>query len=838
MGTYRQKKKRENRSTRKNGRRQSRRQTLKGGDLKGGDLKGGDLKGGNLKGGNLKGGNLKGGDLYSITPIITHNNVGFESGIDDSAYINRNHVVPEDDNYANVDDLYDRFSNFFSFDNYNTPTPRKTRKVQIVMHTDNELREIHVLNKMIRKINSLITPILRKNKIDTTLDVLQSIGDDKIKIYALRGLGTNERSIAERLIQTGLLDKVLYRSEPKKEESIDDRPSYEIMNEELKRINNDLRKKNGMPTVYPDIADDESQEVQNIGYNPTNESSNYADNIKAIEDADIRIAQEFEVISKQIQDIIARVKSSNNDDDKAVTNTSVPNPISPGSTKPAFPLGSQKSAFPLGPPKSAVPLGSPVNALGSPKSAAPVNALGSPKSAAPVNALGSKSAFVPTNSAVGNASSTLPGTKPTVIPPAPPIQNASKLANEQAKQDLKQLQDLLKTNTSPQLQELFDRFNETFTITEKMQKQLDTSNKLLVSKGIDVKFALMEPKDIKARLNELIKTNKSSTIEYEKLEKALLDSNEYKEEQRIIMEEWKKEVEPVFEKWYHDIKELVPKNILELSEAQMIQNGLPPLLANRFSKQKGLRSIHTNSDVISKTMINDLQKFISDNPDIRELVAILKSLPLNFNESILKEKQAWKRELENTIRNMYLNGNFTQNPAYNGSGLGLPIDDVNNLAVKPSSNPPPQTSSTITSPPPSSNVSSNVQQGPQPPPSSSVIASNSSSSSPPPPPAIASNSSSSSPPPPPAIASNGPQPPPPPPPVEKKPTPRAWKAPADIPKDVASQATWVANAKKLWHEEEDARVAKEQAQQTEVYERLLEEWKQKQALLAQQKSTP
>jgi hypothetical protein len=134
---------------------------------------------------------------------------------------------------------------------------------------------------------------------------------------------------------------------------------------------------------------------------------------------------------------------------------------------------------------------------------------------------------------------------------------------------------------------------------------------------------------------------------------------------------------------------------------------------------------------------------------------------------------------------MYDSKKFTMKDVYKSTKLKPPGNDVNSIVSNASS-------------------SSNVQ-----PP---AIAST---------PAIVSNaSSSSSNVQPPAIASNAP---PLPPPVQKKTMPK-FKAPTNL--SLAEQIVWLANAKKLWREEEDARVAKEEAEQTELYKQELEKWNQ------------
>jgi hypothetical protein len=220
MVTYRHNRKREKRSTRKRGKRQG-----------------------------LKQRPLKGGNIYGIIPIVSYNNVGIEPGIDKDEYMRKNHVYPEFDEPFDINNVYTNVQDFFRLRDESTP-PIKTRKIKIAMHTDNELREMYVLNKMIRAVNNSINPTLRlsnrlrltNKKSMTNLDVLRSIGNPKIKFHALYGLTPNERRVAETLITSGIFEKALYYS-PLAPKYDDSRPDYIKENEQLKKINNELNEK-------------------------------------------------------------------------------------------------------------------------------------------------------------------------------------------------------------------------------------------------------------------------------------------------------------------------------------------------------------------------------------------------------------------------------------------------------------------------------------------------------------------------------------------------------------------------------------------------------------------
>jgi hypothetical protein len=216
MGTYRKNKKREKRSTRKRG--------------------------------------IKGGNIYGIIPIVSYNNVGIEPGIDKDEYIRKNHVYPEFDERFDINNVFTNVQDFFRLSDANNNPPIKTRKIKIAMHTDKELREMNVLNKMIRAINNSINPILRQDKNKTNLEVLRSIGNPKIKFHALYGLTPKERIIAEKLMMSGIFEKALYYS-PLKPKNQDTRPDYVIENERLKKINNELNEKLRLPIQYLIDAD-------------------------------------------------------------------------------------------------------------------------------------------------------------------------------------------------------------------------------------------------------------------------------------------------------------------------------------------------------------------------------------------------------------------------------------------------------------------------------------------------------------------------------------------------------------------------------------------------------
>jgi len=164
--------------------------------------------------------------------------VTIEPGIDKNEYIKKNHIYPNFDDKFDINNAYNKVREFFRLSNDNNPS-LKTRKIKIAMHTDKELREINVLNKMIRAVNNLINPIQRQDKNKTNLDALRSVGNPKIQFNALYGLTSKERTIAENLIRSGLFDKVLYYS-PVAPKNQDTRPDYVIENERLKKINNDL----------------------------------------------------------------------------------------------------------------------------------------------------------------------------------------------------------------------------------------------------------------------------------------------------------------------------------------------------------------------------------------------------------------------------------------------------------------------------------------------------------------------------------------------------------------------------------------------------------------------
>jgi len=216
MGTYRKNKKREKRSTRKRG--------------------------------------IKGGNIYGIIPIVSYNNVGIEPVIDKDEYIRKNHVYPEFDERFDINNVFTNVQDFFRLSDANNTPPIKTRKIKIAMHTDKELREMNVLNKMIRAINNSINPILRQDKNKTNLEVLRSIGNPKIKFHALYGLTPKERIIAEKLMMSGIFEKALYYS-PLKPKNQDTRPDYVIENERLKKINNELNEKLRLPIQYLIDAD-------------------------------------------------------------------------------------------------------------------------------------------------------------------------------------------------------------------------------------------------------------------------------------------------------------------------------------------------------------------------------------------------------------------------------------------------------------------------------------------------------------------------------------------------------------------------------------------------------
>jgi len=238
--TYRQNRKREKISTRK--------RILKGG----GDLKGrGDLKGGG-----------DGQGLYGIIPVVSYNNVTIEPGIDKNEYIKKNHIYPNFDDKFDINNAYNKVREFFRLSNDNNPS-LKTRKIKIAMHTDKELREINVLNKMIRAVNNLINPIQRQDKNKTNLDALRSVGNPKIQFNALYGLTSKERTIAENLIRSGLFDKVLYYS-PVAPKNQDTRPDYVIENERLKKINNDLTLKFGHAVQFTDVLKEAEKKEEQI----------------------------------------------------------------------------------------------------------------------------------------------------------------------------------------------------------------------------------------------------------------------------------------------------------------------------------------------------------------------------------------------------------------------------------------------------------------------------------------------------------------------------------------------------------------------------------------------
>ena len=197
---------------------------------------------------------LKGGNIYGIIPIVSYNNVAIEPGIDKNEYIQKNRVYPEFEEPFDINSVYTNVQDFFKLKNENN-APLKTRKIKIALHTDKDLREINVLNKMIRAVNKSINPILRQDKNKTNLDVLRSFDNGKIYFNALYGLTLKERIIGENLITSGLFDKTLYYSPHAKETVTNDDivPDYLIQNEQLKKINNDLNFKLGQPIQFPEV---------------------------------------------------------------------------------------------------------------------------------------------------------------------------------------------------------------------------------------------------------------------------------------------------------------------------------------------------------------------------------------------------------------------------------------------------------------------------------------------------------------------------------------------------------------------------------------------------------
>ena len=112
-----------------------------------------------------------GGNPYGIIPAVTYANnemVQFvvQDRLDNKAYTDRNRVYPVSGNssWFDFDKIHDRTRGFFTMPGSQTNDPVTVREVKIAINSVEDIAKMNVLNKLIRRYNTMNNMNYRKNK--------------------------------------------------------------------------------------------------------------------------------------------------------------------------------------------------------------------------------------------------------------------------------------------------------------------------------------------------------------------------------------------------------------------------------------------------------------------------------------------------------------------------------------------------------------------------------------------------------------------------------------------------------------------------------------------------
>jgi hypothetical protein len=154
----------------------------------------------------------KGGSPFGIIPVVTYNEgdnrlveVTVQNKLDTNAYADRNRVYPvvaDSSSLFDYNNIYDKTIGFFTRPDLESSDQPVTRTVKIGINSEKDMEKIAVLNKMIRRYNLLSGLNRRKKGM-----VGGGIGDNDL----LQSLNFREAEIARKLIDGGVLQKVLNR---------------------------------------------------------------------------------------------------------------------------------------------------------------------------------------------------------------------------------------------------------------------------------------------------------------------------------------------------------------------------------------------------------------------------------------------------------------------------------------------------------------------------------------------------------------------------------------------------------------------------------------------------
>ena len=174
----------------------------------------------------------KGGFPFGFSPIMTYNDdnrmIDFviQDGVDKTAYAQRNNVyptLPSMDSFGfDFKNVYDKTYNFFN----ETPRENRVKSIKIGINTDDDIRKINVLNKIIQVYNNQ-NNIFERQQRRQLGDKAQQFGGDPAQQWGgvvrnpilssvMKTFAKNpeEMKIAENLIKQGVVERALKQKSP------------------------------------------------------------------------------------------------------------------------------------------------------------------------------------------------------------------------------------------------------------------------------------------------------------------------------------------------------------------------------------------------------------------------------------------------------------------------------------------------------------------------------------------------------------------------------------------------------------------------------------------------